>query len=248
MPTLAAGEVHIWTARLPSCPTPDLEVTLSGTERDRARRFHFTKHRLAYVFAHAVLRDILSHYLHFCPPDIRFCENLFGKPSLVQTGSGGTLEFNLSHAGSLVLVALSGGRRIGVDVEEIRAVDDFSVIAESHFTPPECAFIFGHGPADREPAFFRCWTRKEAYIKAVGKGLSIALNSFDTLIASGQSGRRIAGGPDRPDVANWWLADLDVPNNYMAAVAVETGIDRLVYFDWQPNATTGGPTKRRNTY
>ena len=112
-------------------------------------------------------------------------------------------------------------------------MSDFSLIAESHFTPQECAFIFRHAPADRERAFFRCWTRKEAYVKALGKGLSIALNSFDALIHAGHTGRRLARSADAPEGTYWWLADLDAPEGYMAAVAVETAIDRLLYFNWQ---------------
>ena len=245
---LADGAVHIWTAHQPLTTGPDLEVVLSSAERDKARRFQFTNHRLAYVFAHAVLRDVLSRYLQCTPLDIRFCENPFGKPRLADAVSGVIPEFNMSHAGDLVLIALSYGRRIGVDVEKIRPTDDFSVIAESHFTPAESAFLFRHAPADRARAFFRCWTRKEAYIKALGKGLSIPLNSFDTLIDGGRSGRRVAGIPDGPDVANWWLEDLGAPENYMAAVAVETRIDRLVYFEWQQQGGTStlGPAESRN--
>jgi 4'-phosphopantetheinyl transferase len=232
-----AREVHIWSARLPSKPASDFDSALSDTERDRAYRFRFSNDRWAYVFSHAVLRNVLSQYLDCSPSDLQFGVSIFGKPFLAKE-MGRTPEFNLSHAGSIVLVALSADRLIGVDVEEIRPMDDFGLIAESHFTSSEHAFISRHPPADRERAFFRCWTRKEAYIKAVGKGLSLALNSFDTLIACGQPGRQLAGRPDAPHVAKWWLADLDVPEGYMAAVAVETGIDRIIYFDWQPGATT----------
>jgi 4'-phosphopantetheinyl transferase len=236
MPNLALGEVHIWTARLPSSQDADLEHTLSEVERDCAHRFHFTKHRLAYVFAHAVLRDVLSRYLNRPAAALRFDKDSFGKPFLSHNTPVASLEFNLSHAGALVLIALSARRRIGVDVEEIRPMDDFTAIAEAHFTPRERAFIFNHAPAYRERAFFRCWTRKEAYIKAVGKGLSIRLNSFDTFIDAGQRGRQLAAGPDAPDVASWWLTDLDVPQDYLGALVVETGIDRLIYFEWKSRA------------
>jgi 4'-phosphopantetheinyl transferase len=232
MLTLAAGEVHIWTARLPSTNASHLYSDLSGAERDRVYRLRFSRDRWAYVFAHAVLRDVLSQYLHCPPGPLEFSANVFGKPSLAKTADGWTPEFNLSRAGSLVVVALSADRFIGVDVEEIRPVSEFSLIAESYFTPEECTFIWHHAATDRERAFFRCWTRKEAYIKAVGKGLSIALNSFDTLIPSGQAGRRLPGGTDAPNVGEWWLTDLEVPEGYIGAVAVETCIDRLIYFEW----------------
>ena len=227
-------EVHIWSARQPSEPSPDLERALSPEERDRAGRFHFVEHRSAFAFAHGVLRDVLSQYLHRPPRDIRFRQNAFGKPSLDETDGGRQTEFNLSHAGRLVLIGLCRGRRIGIDVEEIRPMDDISAIAESHFTSQEHEFIFRQQPADRDRTFFRCWTRKEAYVKAVGKGLSIPLNSFDTLTSEAQRGGLLDSGSSSKDGAMWQLADLELPEGYVGAVAVETGINRLVCFEWQP--------------
>jgi 4'-phosphopantetheinyl transferase len=188
--------------------------------------------RFRFVFAHAVLRDVLSRYLARPPGDIQFGKNSFGKPFLDQTNGGRMLEFNLSHAGGLVLVGVCESGRVGIDVEEIRPMDDLSSIAESHYTPQECAFIFGQAQEDQLRAFLRCWTRKEAYVKALGKGLSIRLNSLET---------HIQPEPDRPshvgagstDGALWQLTDLDVPEGYIAAVAAETGMHRVVYFEWR---------------
>ena len=237
MSTLPLEEVHIWCAHQPLTPRPELEATLSSDECERADRFHFAKHRLAYQFAHAVLRDVLGRYLHRPPRDIRFAENAFGKPFLHETNGGKMPEFSLSHAGRMVLVGLCRGRRIGVDIEEIRPIGDTSAIAESHFTPQECAFIFDQKPANREHAFFRCWTRKEAYVKAVGKGLSIPLNSFNTQISHGKPAGFLESGPASTDGATWQLADLDLSKDYAAAVAVESGIGRLVYSEWDTSAT-----------
>lgn len=231
--SLPPDEVHIWYARRPSSPLPELEATLSGGECDRARRFKFAKHRLIYLFAHAVLRDILSRYLQLSPGDVCFGENAFGKPFLDGIDAGRAPQFNLSHAGGLVLVGVCRGRRIGIDVEESRPIDDIAAIAESYFTPQECAFIFRQEPANRERAFFRCWTRKEAYVKAVGNGLSIPLHSFDTLISTGQSGGLLNSGVGIPAGTTWELADLDPDEGYVAAVAVETCINRLVHIEWR---------------
>lgn len=232
MPILSPAEVHIWTARLPSAPFQEIATTLSPEECARACRFHRTADRFRYVFAHAVLRDVLSRYLDCPPGDVRFATNPFGKPFLDETNGGKVPEFNLSHAGELVLVGVCESRRVGVDVEEIRPMDDLSSIAESHYTPRECAFIFGQAPEARARAFFRCWTRKEAYVKALGKGLSIRLNSFETNMQP-ELGRSPHNRPRSADGANWQLADLDVPEGYTAAVAVETGMDSLVYFEWR---------------
>ena len=232
MPILSPAEVHIWTARLPSAPPEEIATTLSPEECARACRFQRTADRFRYVFAHAVLRDVLSRYMDCPPADIRFAENPFGKPFLDETNGARVPEFNLSHAGGLVLVGVCESRRVGIDVEEIRPMDDLSSIAESHYTPQECAFIFGQVPDNQTRAFFRCWTRKEAYVKALGKGLSIPLNSFETNMQP-ELGRSSHNLPCSADGANWKLADVDVPEGYMAAVAVETGMDRLVYLEWR---------------
>jgi 4'-phosphopantetheinyl transferase len=236
---LTRGEVHIWTARVFSstCPAAKLEKTLSPGEREAAQRFHYACHRSAYIFAHGVLRDILSRYVARPPEEIGFHRDSFGKPFLVESGARRAPVFNMSHSGSVVLIALACDGHIGVDVEAIRPMEHLASIAKSNFTPQECAFIMRHRPKNQAHAFFRCWTRKEAYIKALGKGLSIPLNAFDTLIAAGQSGRRLPYNADGPEVENWWLADLDVPVGYLGAVAVEKGFDRLIYSEWNPPET-----------
>jgi len=157
MPILPPEQVHIWSARQESTLLPAVEATLSTQERARAERFRFPQHRLAYVFAHAVLRDVLSRYLHCSRDAIRFYQNHFGKPFLENGDSGTALEFNIAHAGGLVLVALCSGRRIGIDVEEIRPMDDMMAISEWCFTSQECAFIFRQRRSDRVRAFWSCW-------------------------------------------------------------------------------------------
>lgn len=109
-------------------------------------------------------------------------------------------------------------------MEQIGAFDDFAAVVNSHFTTLERKFIFDHDPADRHRAFLRCWTRKEAYLKGVGKGLTIARSSFDTLIAPGQPVGVLPDMPDSPEAA-WCLADVTVPGGYIAAVAVEASIE-----------------------
>ena len=236
IPTLNPGEVHIWTARADpmAAPSVDFEVMLSQAERDAANRFRFKKHSLMYVFAHGVLRDILSAYLRTGAAGIRFSRGAFGKPFLVDNGMRAPTSFNMSHSGNTVLIALAPGQCIGVDVEMIRPLADFGLIAKSHFTPGERGILFRHAPEDQVREFFRCWTRKEAFIKAVGKGLSIPLNSFDTSIPAGERGRRLARTPDAPEIDSWWLADLELPCGYVGAVVVEKGCDRLVYSEWRP--------------
>jgi 4'-phosphopantetheinyl transferase len=201
---------------------------LSSQEQDRAARFHFERHRRAFRFAHAALRSVLAPYLGAAAAEIRYGEGEFGKPYLEEPAGSG-IEFNMAHSGDLVAIAVAAGRRAGIDLEEIRPIEDLDAVAESHFTPAERALLADAGA--RQSAFFTCWTRKEAYIKAVGKGLSMELASFDTSIEPGLAGRRLD---------KWWLCDLAVPEGYAAALVVEVGFERLVYRRWCAPARPGG--------
>ncbi len=234
MPDLSLEEVHVWSARKPSALPPDFEAGLSPEESDRARRFHFPQHRAAYTFAHAVLRDVLSRYLHCDGRDISFDKTVFGKPFVTKPTELPRLEFNLSHSGDLVLVGVCRGLRVGIDVEEMRPVDDLLSIAEMYFTPDESAFIHGQLPSDRERTFFRCWTRKEACVKAVGKGLVIPLNSIETHISSQAPVILSESTPNSSDEVSWRIADLDLYENYVAAIAIEMDATALVHIEW-PN-------------
>jgi 4'-phosphopantetheinyl transferase len=227
---LRDGEVHIWFAQLP----PDhgacaLKELLSAAELQEANRFHFVGHHSAYVFAHGILRHVLGAYLACSGADLRFEKNSFGKPRLVNvSGQRCPFSFNMSHSGPLVAVAVVSDRQIGIDVEQIRPLEELMDLAESSFTPPERAFILRHEPGDRQRAFYRCWTRKESFIKAVGKGLSMPLHDIDTSAS-------IVRGPDE-GADTWALTELDVPGGYAGALTVEKGFDRLTYFEWSPTA------------
>ena len=224
----------MWIAAVDG-PTLDpnlLAAVLSPDERQRAASFRFEKHRRRYIAAHAALRQILSRYIGKPAEDIVFACNRFGKPFLHDADGMATISFNMSHSGELALAAFARGRSIGADVELIRPVEDFEQIAEAHFTPQEFALLEQGDIASRQRTFYTCWTRKEAYIKAIGKGLSIPLNSIDTSIPDGAAGRRIERSPDAPHVSSWWLCDLVVASDYAGALVVEEGFDRLCYRLW----------------
>lgn len=220
MPVLLPEEAHIWMARVPSALPPEMANTLNAGEHDRARRFRFAEDRLRYAFAHGVLRDVLSRYLNCSAADIEFAANAYGKPFVTPAGGTHPPEFNLSHAGEVILIGVGGGRCIGIDVEKIRPMADLESVAESQFGPQERAFLDAARSSRREQAFFRCWTRKEAYVKALGTGLSIPLNSFDTLAGSANT-------------APLQIVDLNVAEGYAAAAAVKRRVDRFVFFEWR---------------
>lgn len=235
-PVLGLGEVHVWIGRtqISEPLLQALERTLGDDERIRAGKFRFQTDRCRYIAAHGILRNIVGRYLEVGPSDVSFTENAFGKPFLRPDGGGENLFFNISHSGDLVVVALARKRQIGVDVELVRALPDFDSIAEGHFAPPERALLTAAEPERRQQTFFACWTRKEAYIKAVGQGLSMQLDAFDTCMPHGCPGRRLEGSGEPAGVESWWLADLTVPTGYQGAVVVEGELERLSYCNWRP--------------
>ncbi len=207
------------------------ESTLSADEAKRAARFHYPKDRDHFIAAHGILRQILGRYHHRKPSELTFSVNQYGKPTLVDSN----LEFNLSHSGDFALLAMTQNRKVGVDVERIRQGISSHVIAQQYFSKAEVAELQSLPMEQREAAFFTCWTRKEAYIKAQGIGLSLPLESFDVSLSPNEPAMLRAVRPDPQEVARWTLRPLDVAPNYAGALAVE-GID-LDFRLWDWNST-----------
>ena len=227
--------MQIWFAAFHSDPETlrALEVTLSQRERDRASRFVFDKHRVRYIFAQGVLRDVLSRATGIPAAEIAFTSNSYGKPFLKAPAGGPSLQFNLSHSDDLVAVGLASHGEIGVDVEFIRHVLDLHGVAQNNYTQGEFESLLDAPEHAQQALFFRYWTRKESYIKAVGKGLSIPLNTFDTRFPPEAKWRAFGRTPDAPHVDSWWMEDLKPPSNYAGAVTIEKGLDRIEYFNWR---------------
>ena len=211
--------MDIWRLSL-NIPTDSVkltESTLSADEAERAARFRFEVDKNRFIVSHGVLRNILGRYLHRDPAELKFSVNQYGKPALVDS----TLEFNLSHSGDFALIAVTQGRRIGVDVEHIRQGISSHVIAQQYFSKSEVAELQSLPLEQRVNGFFTCWTRKEAYIKAQGLGLALPLESFDVSLTPGQPAILRATRPDEKESTRWTLRSLDVDPNYAGAVAVE---------------------------
>ncbi|MFN8400208.1 MAG: 4'-phosphopantetheinyl transferase superfamily protein [Anaerolineales bacterium] len=194
-----------------------IESTLSVDEAERASRFHFEADKNRFVITHGVLRKILGRYLHQKPAELTFSINQYGKPASVNSN----LEFNLSHSGDFALIAVTQGRKIGVDVERIRQGISAHVIAQQYFSKAEVAELQSLPIEQREAAFFICWTRKEAYIKAHGLGLALPLESFDVSLTPGQPAILRATRPESQEAARWMLRSLEVDSHYAGAIAVE---------------------------
>lgn len=179
-PQLAADEVHVWSMRLDDASTAwmSLLAMLAVDERQRAERFRLDDARRRFVVARAWLRKLLGGYLRLPPDEVAFQYDEHGKPRLKHAASPPDFEFNLAHSGELALVALTRGCEVGVDVERLRDVHHWREIAERFFDPREVAEIDALPPAEQLAAFMRCWTGKEAVLKALGVGVTRPLDFF----------------------------------------------------------------------
>jgi 4'-phosphopantetheinyl transferase len=231
---LPQDEVHVWRASLVQADSQFAAFThlLSSEERERAARFHFEVDRKRGVLARGLSRLLLGRCLGQRPEQVQFQYNEFDKPILAG-GLHPAVQFNVSHSGDLVLVALSRGRAVGVDVEYMRMDVATDEIAARFFSAAECSALATVAPALRSAAFFACWTRKEAYLKARGDGLSLPLTEFDVSLLPGDEARLLATRHDSTEVHRWTLRALDGGDGYQAALAVEGGDWKLKCWDWQ---------------
>jgi 4'-phosphopantetheinyl transferase len=188
---------------------------LTDDELGRAGRFAFEDLRQSFTLARGALRMLLGRLLNVAPDSIRFTYGEKGKPRLPAPGR---LRFNASHSGGLALVAATLDCELGVDIEKIRAATDVQDIAARFFSAEEKAELMSLAADQREAAFFRCWTRKEAYIKAIGDGLSAPLDRFAVSLGPGAAARMVHIGGDTSEAAAWTLHDLAVDPGYAAAL------------------------------
>ena len=214
-------EVHVWRATLAwrAAAADRLKQCLSADERDRMERFRLEKDRRRYLIGRGLLRSLLGRYLDVVPQDLRFETTAAGKPHLA-VGER-QLQFNLAHSGEYVLIAIANGRAVGIDVEEIRNDFEAEEIAARFFSPSEQRDLGTFAGRVKIEAFYNCWTRKEAYVKARGEGLSLPLDQFDVSLRPGEPARLIATRPDSAEARRWQLIALDVADGYRAALVVE---------------------------
>jgi 4'-phosphopantetheinyl transferase len=215
---------------------------LSPDERRRAAAFHFERDRRRFAAARGILRELLGRYLGVDSSALVFVYGSHGKPALASPWEG--LRFNVSHSGGLALFAFATGQDVGVDIEQERPLPEMDSIAERHFSPLENAALQLLAEPERRRAFFRCWTRKEAFIKAIGDGLSHALDSFDVTVAASEPARllRVAGEPDAS--RRFRLEGLEPAHGFAAALAALGRPARVVCFGLdQSLEETNGPRR-----
>jgi 4'-phosphopantetheinyl transferase len=225
---LPSGCVHVWVASAgpPGSIARSALALLDAEERERAEKFRFNDHRNAYIAAHAALRRILAGYLDCNPSEIRFGRSADGKPLLAGERHDLELCFNLSRTTALAVIAVSLDP-VGVDVEHIRPIAEMEAIAQSHFSAQELASLRSEPDGRKLQAFFSCWTRKEACVKAVGKGLTVPLKMFDTSTPD-RTGAPVQI-PGDPSASGWRVSNIEVPPGYAGALAATSGCREVAY-------------------
>jgi 4'-phosphopantetheinyl transferase len=224
METIGAREVHLWTIPL----TRDSEAIdraaalLSADEHVRWKRFRFAIHRDRFALRRGAMRRILSTYVGIDPAELSFTVSEHGKPELDEERHGITgIRFNLSDSADLAILGVTPEARIGVDVERLNAMREMDAIARRHFSDREYEDYLSAPEEQRMTCFYNAWTRKEAWLKASGDGLSASLSSFDVTLRPGVPPRllEVRGRPD--EAARWTMHAWMPVEGYIAAVTVE---------------------------
>lgn len=223
--SLATDEVHIWRANLnrKNGALERFKGFLAENEIKRANRYYFDRDRKRFIVKQAVLRMILGlFYLDCGPHAISFGTNQYGKPYLKWEFYKGSLFFNVSDSNQLALFAFARNSKIGIDVEFLRTLPDATEIAAQFFTKEENIALQALSQHRQKEAFFNCWTRKEAFIKATGKGLNYPLDQFAVSLTPNETARLISIENDHLDVDDWSLVSMVPKDGYIGALAVKT--------------------------
>jgi 4'-phosphopantetheinyl transferase len=235
-PRLASQDVHIWRAFFDVWQTeiPYLTSMLSVDEKERASRFYFDKDRSASIISRGLLRILLGRYCSLDPQKIVFAYNEYGKPIFSQGDQQAPLYFNLAHSHNTVSYAFTWINSVGIDVEYMRTDIEYEQLAQHYFSPAEIAQLQTVPATQKCQAFYAGWTRKEAYIKARGKGLSIALDSFDVTLQPDIPAKLVACREEPQAVSRWSLCALPTEDQYASALALDGGYEQLHYFQISP--------------
>jgi 4'-phosphopantetheinyl transferase len=219
-PELPPAVVHLWQRSLHDTAAAQdaCYELLSPEERDKAARYRMEQPRQDFVLTRGTLRFLLAQYLQVAPDQVSFRYAEHGKPFLAGMSD---LRFNVSHSDGLALMAFVRNREIGVDVEKVREQGDEMKLAERFFSVRERNALRSLRGEELHSAFFRCWTRKEAYIKAKGEGLSLPLHQFDVSIESDPAQALLETRPDADEAGRWTLRNVSIHSEYAAALAVE---------------------------
>ncbi len=232
LPELRTGDVHVWRCSLSVTETErrSLATLLDATERGRAERMRLERVRAAFEISHGQMRRVLARYAGADAAAIEFGQAEGGKPFLGRAHDVDGVQFSLSHSGNLAVIAVTRGRAIGADVEIARDTVDIDLVARRQFAPGEVARLFNLTGARRVEAFYTCWTRKEAYLKARGEGLIGRLQDFEVSCLPGEAPEirwAKAGAGER---ARWSVIDVPVGEGAHGACVVERPVGDVKYW------------------
>lgn len=233
---LSSRDVHIWRVSLhqPEDIFAKLSAMLSKDEHARAERFKFEKHRRRFIVARGVLRDILRRYIDLRADAISFEYEKHGKPILVERLNSRNISFNVSHSEEMAVFAVTCNHAVGVDIEFVpRSLSNPDKIAKRFFSPAESDALLQLPEKMRREAFFTCWTRKEAFIKAIGEGLTHPLHQFEVAFLPGESPALLHTRPDTAEAEKWTLSAFVPAENYIGAIVVEGQKPNFAYWQWQ---------------
>ncbi len=219
---LSSQEIHVWLVNLKtiSDSIPTMYSLLSFDEINKANEFKAEQHKVNYILTRGSLRKILTLYLQVEAEEIKFLYNEYGKPYLDSNYIENSLYFNLSHSDDLAIFAISKTNNLGIDLEKIKSIDDYLNIAQENFSQQEVADLMSYTKDEQLAAFYRCWTRKEAFIKAIGDGLSYPLNQFTVSLKTKELGL----------IQCWSIHSLIPIPGFESALAFDGHCDQLRYY------------------
>ncbi|OGT45838.1 MAG: hypothetical protein A3E83_00480 [Gammaproteobacteria bacterium RIFCSPHIGHO2_12_FULL_41_20] len=223
---LKPGEIHVWSTILNIHPVQEQQylTLLSKDEITRANHFYFQTHKQRFIAAHGILRKLLSLYLNIKPQEVQFSYNQYGKPFLPATNHS-ILQFNLAHSHEMAVFAFTKHHAIGIDIEKIEQKNHLT-LAKRFFSDEEYQYLSQLPHSEHTHCFYTIWARKEALIKAIGKGLSISLSSFSTVSI------------DTPKILIenqlWHVQDIPIHSNYAAAIAMPEKPYKIIYQPFNP--------------
>ncbi len=225
VPALKPGCVQVWYARWTErlADLNELAAVLAPEEQARAQRFRFERDRNRYIAGRAILRQLLSRYTGVPPAEIQLGYGHRGKPFLPACPE---LEFNMSDAGELLAYAFRLQMPVGIDIEVSRPQLDSTALAQRYFHPLEVRALLEEAPESRHAAFLRCWTRKEAFVKAIGEGLRFGLDRFAVPIREGEG--CVLVDPSGGEPRNWKIFELRPGPNYFGAVVTREPVAGIV--------------------
>jgi 4'-phosphopantetheinyl transferase len=205
---------------------------LSPEEVSKARRFRFGQDRSKYICTRGILRYLIGRIVRHPAKEIDIVYNEFGKPSLLHRQNAEHIEFNVAHSGDLALLAFSKNIRIGIDLEKEQPDIEFLQLAQLILSPYQFTQFVGLPREMQQREFYRCWTLKEAFCKAIGRGMSLPYSSFDLSFLENGPPRLLRLDSEPDSCGHWTLRDFIVDVGYVGALAVESTSHQLYLWEW----------------